>query len=63
MLGSGLVTGAEVTLRDVRRVHCWSMAPFRIYYRVVGDELQVVRIYHQARRPIERRPRRPKPQE
>jgi len=58
LLGSGLVTGAVVTLRDGRRVHYWPVPPFRIYYRIVGDELQVIRIYHQARRPIERRPRR-----
>jgi plasmid stabilization system protein ParE len=27
--------------------------PYRIYYRVRGQELQVIRVYHQARRPIE----------
>jgi len=50
--------GVVVRLRDGRRVHSWPIPPYRVYYRVKADELQVVRIYHQARRPIERRPRR-----
>lgn len=31
MLGSALVSGAEVTLRDGRRVRYWPVPPFRIY--------------------------------
>ena len=58
LIASGLVSGPDVTLRDGRRVKSWAVPPFRIYYRAHGEELQVVRIYHQARRPIERRPRR-----
>ncbi|MBI3098266.1 MAG: type II toxin-antitoxin system RelE/ParE family toxin [Planctomycetes bacterium] len=57
LLASGLVIGSQTTLRDGRRVRSWSMPPYRIYYRVNADELDVVRVYHMARRPIERRHR------
>ena len=60
LLASGIVSGAEVTLKDGRKVNYWSVPPFRIYYRIRGAELQVARVYHQARRPIERRPRQRK---
>ena len=32
----------------------WAVAPFRIYYQRQPDELLIVRVYHQARRPITR---------
>jgi toxin ParE1/3/4 len=54
MLASESVTGREVRLKDGRRVKTWPVPPYRIYYRVRGQELQVIRVYHQARRPIER---------
>ena len=54
MLVSEAVTGRDVLLRDGRRVKTWPVPPYRIYYRVKGQELQVIRVYHQARRPIER---------
>ncbi len=54
MLVSEAVTGRDVLLRDGRRVKTWPVPPYRIYYRVRGQELQVIRVYHQARRPIER---------
>ena len=54
MLASGAVEGREVTLRDGRRVQTWPVPPYRIYYRMRGEIFQVVRVYHQARRPIER---------
>jgi plasmid stabilization system protein ParE len=53
-LASGIVTGREVTLRTGEKLHAWSHPPYRIYYRISGDELQVVRVYHQARRSIEK---------
>lgn len=53
MLASGEVEGREVRLRDGRRVHAWPVPPYRIYYRKSGEVFQVVRVYHQARRPIE----------
>ena len=54
MLASGSVEGREVRLRDGRRVHTWPVPPYRIYYRKSADVFEVVRVYHQARRPIER---------
>ncbi|HSF68228.1 MAG TPA: type II toxin-antitoxin system RelE/ParE family toxin [Nitrospiraceae bacterium] len=54
MLASEAITGREVLLRDGRWVKTWPVPPYRIYYRVIGQELQVIRVYHQARRPIER---------
>ena len=54
MLVSEAGTGRDVLLRDGRRVKTWPVPPYRIYYRVKGQELQVIRVYHQARRPIER---------
>ncbi len=57
LLASGLRVGRAVTLRTGRRVWSWPVPPYRIYFRLLPDEMQVVRIYHQARKPIERRPR------
>jgi len=54
MLASGVMQGREVILRDGRKVHTWPVPPYRIYYRIREQNLQVVRVYHQARRPIER---------
>ena len=53
LLASGNVDGPEVTLRDGRRVSTWPVPPYRIYYRKTSDQFQIVRVYHQARRPIE----------
>jgi plasmid stabilization system protein ParE len=54
LLATGAFTGREVVLRDGRRVRAWPVPPYRIYYRQQGDLFEVVRVYHQARRPIER---------
>lgn len=54
LLASGGVEGREVRLRDGRLVHTWPVPPYRIYYRKSADVFEVVRVYHQARRPIER---------
>jgi len=54
MLASESVAGRDVVLKDGRRVKTWPVPPYRIYYRVFGRELQVIRVYHQARCPIER---------
>lgn len=53
-LASGAVTGREVLLQDGRRVNTWPVPPYRIYYRKNVDRLEVIRVYHQARRPIEK---------
>ena len=54
MLASGQVEGWEVRLRDGRQVHTWPVPPYRIYYRKSAEVFQIVRMYHQARRSIER---------
>jgi plasmid stabilization system protein ParE len=54
LLSAGSVDGREVVLRDGRRVRVWLVASYRLYYRRTGKRLQVVRVYHQARRPMER---------
>lgn len=46
MLTSEAVTEREVLLRDGRWVKTWPVPPYRIYYRVIGQELQVIRVYH-----------------
>lgn len=53
MLAGG-VEGPEVRLTRGQVIRSWPVPPYRIYYRRLKDRLQVVRIYHQARRPIER---------
>ena len=54
MLASELLTAREVDLRNRQRVFTWPVPPYRIYYRKSSEVLEVVRVYHQARRPIER---------
>lgn len=52
--GSGVVQGPAVQLRDGREAVAWSLPPYRIYYRLRGSGLEVLRVDHQARRPIEK---------
>jgi len=54
LLASKVFEGRTVTLRDGRPIQTWPVPPYRLYYRVSSDVLEVVRVYHQARRPIER---------
>jgi plasmid stabilization system protein ParE len=54
-LARGDFDGPEVQLRSGRSVRSWPVPPYRIYYQRTADMLRVVRIYHQARRPIVRR--------
>jgi hypothetical protein len=35
-------------------VRSWGVPPFRVYYQRHFDELLIVRVYQQARRPITR---------
>ena len=49
----GELQGPEVRLSDGRRVRRWSVPPYRIYYQRTSRRLAIVRVYHQARRPIE----------
>lgn len=53
LLAAGGVEGRIVRLRDGRTVQTWPIPPYRLYYRKSADTFQVVRLYHQARRPIE----------
>lgn len=41
-------------LRSGVAVRSWAVPPFRIYYQRHPDELLIVRVYHQAQRPIAR---------
>jgi len=41
-------------LRSGAVVRSWGLPPFRIYYQRHPDELLILRVYHQARRPITR---------
>lgn len=54
LLASKAFVGREVALRDGRRVRTWPIPPYRLYYRERADVFEVVRVYHQSRRPIER---------
>jgi len=53
-LASRAFEGPEQQLRSGERVRSWPVYPLRIYYRRDADTLSVLRIYHQARRPIVR---------
>ena len=44
-------------LRSGAVVRSWAVPPFRIYYQRLPNELLIVRVYHQARRPITGRAR------
>ena len=46
--------GPASRLRSGVVVRSWGVPPFRIYYQRHPDELLVLRVYHQARRPITR---------
>ena len=54
LLAVGGMVGREVELRDGRVVRTWPVPPYRLYYRIVGSDMEVARVYHQAREPIER---------
>ena len=46
--------GPVSRLRSGAVVRSWGVPPFRIYYQRHPDELLILRVYHQARRPITR---------
>lgn len=54
LLAAKAFVGREAVLRDGRRVRTWPVPPYRVYYRERDDVFEVVRVYHQVRRPIER---------
>jgi plasmid stabilization system protein ParE len=53
-LADGEFDGPLSRLRSGAVVRSWAVPPFRIYYQRLADELLIVRVYHQARRPIVR---------
>jgi len=50
---TGELQGPELRFANGRRARRWSVPPYRIYYRRSTDQTVIVRVYHQARRPIE----------
>ena len=46
--------GPVSRLRSGAVVRSWGVPPFRIYYQRQPDELLILRVYHQKRRPITR---------
>jgi plasmid stabilization system protein ParE len=46
--------GPESRLRSGAVVRSWGVPPFRIYYQRHREELLILRVYHQKRRPITR---------
>jgi plasmid stabilization system protein ParE len=46
--------GPVSRLRSGAVVRSWAVPPFRIHYQRHADELLIVRVYHQAQRPITR---------
>ena len=53
-LDEGLFEGPEQRLRGGMLVRSWPLPPYRIYYRRRDGFLDVMRVYHQARKPITR---------
>jgi toxin ParE1/3/4 len=53
-LDEGIFEGPEQQLQGGMLVRSWPLPPYRIYYRRRGGVLEVMRVYHQARRPITR---------
>ena len=51
-LDGGVFEGPEKRLLSGRIIRTWPLPPLSVYYQRRGAELYVVRIYHQARRPI-----------
>jgi plasmid stabilization system protein ParE len=52
-LADGELKGPEIALRTGRRVRRWSVPPYWIYYRRTEQRTVVLRVYHQARWPLE----------
>ena len=52
-LEAGLIQPRRVVLKSGDEVQTWPVYPFRIYYRVEGDVLEVIHFRHMARESIE----------
>ena len=55
LLASGIIRGRKVSLSGKRACRAWSISPYWIYHVVTESELRILRVYHQARRPLEGR--------
>jgi plasmid stabilization system protein ParE len=53
-LAAAEIQGPEVELLSGRRVNRWVVRSYRVYYRRTTAQLRILRVYHSARRPIER---------
>ncbi len=53
-LAAGEFDGPEHVLRSGESVRSWPVPPFRVYYRRSEGLLEILRVYHHARRPIVR---------
>jgi plasmid stabilization system protein ParE len=53
-LAAGEFDGPQTHLPSGEVVRSWPLSPFRLYYQREDDTLRVLRVYHQARRPIAR---------
>lgn len=53
LLATATVDGRKVSLQNGNIVHVWLISSYRLYYWRAAKELHVLRVYHQARRPIE----------
>jgi plasmid stabilization system protein ParE len=53
-LADGEFDGPIQRLRSGEQVRSWPVSPFRVYYTREVDRLLVLRVYHQARRPLTR---------
>ena len=51
-LAEGDFEGPQRRLYSGAVVRSWPVSPYRIYYQREDDILRIVRIYHQARKPI-----------
>jgi plasmid stabilization system protein ParE len=51
-LAEGEFEGPEQRLRSGDVVRSWPVSPLRIYYQRTPDTLVILRVYHQARRPL-----------
>jgi plasmid stabilization system protein ParE len=49
------IDGPTITLTTGESVRSWPIPPLRAYYQRHGNDLLVVRLYDQRRRPIEQR--------
>jgi hypothetical protein len=49
-----VLRGVKCAFETVGKFTRGPVPPYRIYYRKSADVFEVVRVYHQARRPIER---------